>query len=147
MENDYSIYETKKEKIISIFDKLNKHLEKRKKLSDSHIKIAIETYSSKSMDELIKWDYWVDRIPYINFDEDMSVSIEPPFCEELVRFFVRSKAKEYDRIATVYLDFYKTSEPYWEVYPNSARHYDESCGIVRFDDIDGLLELIRKASH
>lgn len=60
---------------------------------------------------------WVEEVPYLNFKEEWSVKILPPFCGAIIRFHI--EAPNGNRVS-VYLDGYdilgSMGQPYWEVF-------------------------------
>lgn len=70
------------------------------------------------LEKLMDWREWMKKIPYIDFGDDLEVSVIPPFAGAMTRFLVRLKGKE-SRIS-VYLDCHDIlgymEEPYWEAY-------------------------------
>jgi len=60
---------------------------------------------------------WINKIPYLRFNNNHEVRVIPPFAGATIRFNVRYK----DKAVSVYLDCYNNlgcmDEPYWEIYP------------------------------
>jgi len=85
------------------------------------------------------WYGWIDNIPFIRFDPDWDVQVIPPFSGAMVRF----RVKQGDHIVSVYLDCNQQlgywDGPYWEAYP-----VDDDIWRVGIDDVDGLLDAIRR---
>lgn len=96
-------------------------------------------------DEEIKKFYgeWTEKIPYIKFPIDWSVSIIPPYANATVRFYVKKDLTKEQRVS-VYLDCYGKlgiyEGPYWEVYPCDDDIF--RCGIY---DTESLLKAIEKS--
>lgn len=75
---------------------------------------------SSIIGEVFEWDKWIRQIPKLQFEPDWNVTIIPPFCGAIVRFYIE---KGNNRVS-VYLDCYDVlgyfGSPYWEIYPDVA---------------------------
>ncbi len=91
-----------------------------------------------------QWKEWVNKIPFITFDQNWEVKIIPPNNFSVVKFQLRQKEKIGSWLS-VSLDgdnFFGglSDHPYWEVYPvNSEGEFTR----VPMNNVDELLNVIR----
>lgn len=125
-------------------------LDKLEKLVQSQCKFSVNVLKCCGcLEEILEWNKWAPKIPYIRFDPDWEISIQPPFSGAMIRFLVRdSKGNS----LSVYLDCHNVLgskvfslesddvHPYWEIYP-----YEEDVCRVHMHDVDLLLQEIRHA--
>lgn len=97
------------------------------------------------VENLENWSDWVHKIPALKFDADWEVTVIPPFCGAVVRFWVEANGNK----ASVYLDCFDAlgfyGEPYWEVF--SCCEESGPClgnvGRCAMNETDTLLNMIR----
>lgn len=86
-----------------------------------------------------KWQEWACKIPAIEFPAGWKVTIIPPFCGAIARFYVQVPGQLENK--SIYLDVFDAlgcvGKPYWEVYP-----YKNDVGRCAMADVEKLLEMI-----
>lgn len=95
--------------------------------------------ATERAEEVMEYEKWADEIPFIPFRDGWEVQVCPPWGGAVVRFLVKYKVRENEKIVSVFLDCYdmlgSMHAPYWEINPSR----DGFPVRYAMNDIDGLI--------